>query len=473
MASLGDDVNKDAFRDRVSTIDEEGKRQWIFPKKPKGNYYKWRTRVSWVLLFFFFAAPWIKIKGEPLLLLNVMERKFVIFGQIFWPQDFFLFVIGMITSIVFIILFTVVYGRIFCGWVCPQTIFMEMVFRRIEYWIDGDFGRQKKLAEMPWNAEKIRKRVFKHGIFILISLIITNLFLQYLMGVDEWMKLVSEPIEEHQGGFVSMLIFTFVFYGVFSWFREQVCTVVCPYGRLQGVLIDSRTINVTYDFTRGENRARFKRREDRAAAEKGDCIDCGACVDVCPTGIDIRNGTQLECINCTACIDACDAIMDKVGFEKGLIRYASETEIKEKKPFKFNIRIKAYTIVLGILVAFLISLLALRTEVDAQVVTPRGAVYQKTDDGRYSNIYTVKVLNKTGEAKNITLRVEDGQPAELQMVGTLPVLDGGAMAEGAFMLLMKRDDMDGSKTPVKIGVFDGERQVETIKVNFSGPLMVH
>ena len=327
------DVNydKEAYRDSIATIGEDGKRKFIYPKKPKGKFYQWRTWVSIVLLVLLFGLPHVYFQGEPLFLFNVLERKFIVFGIIFWPQDFFIFVLSALTAVVGIILFTVIYGRVWCGWMCPQTIFMEMVFRKIEYWIDGDFGQQKRLRKLPWNAEKIKKRTLKWSIFWVISFLIANTFLSYIIGAKELWSIVTDPPSEHVGGLIALIIFTFVFFFVFLWFREQACIAVCPYGRLQGVLLDKKSIQVAYDYVRGENRGRFKKREDRAEAGKGDCIDCDLCVAVCPTGIDIRNGSQMECVNCTACMDACDSVMEKVNLQKGLIRYASEEMIAEKK----------------------------------------------------------------------------------------------------------------------------------------------
>ena len=322
---------QESFRDSVATISKEGKRNFINPKKPKGRLYNLRTRFSIFYLIVFFALPFIKVNGEPLLMLNVLERKFIIFGMVFWPQDFFIFGIAMLTFVVFIILFTVVFGRVFCGWACPQTIFMEMVFRKIEYWIDGDSAKQKQLKAMPWNVEKSTKRIAKFIIFFSISFIIANFFLAYLIGMDQLLGYLEAPAA-HVGTLISLLIFTSVFFFVYWWFREQACLVVCPYGRLQGVLLDKNSIVVAYDHKRGEARGKLKKQDDHdckcidckddgacknlnekiaAIAPQGDCIDCFACVRVCPTGIDIRNGTQLECVNCTACIDACDAIMTK------------------------------------------------------------------------------------------------------------------------------------------------------------------
>ena len=322
------------FRDSIGTINKEGKRSWVFPKKPSGRFYKYRSWVSYFLLIALLSAPFVKINGNQFLLFNVLERKFTIFGFPFWPQDFHLLVMSMIIGVVFVILFTVVFGRIFCGWICPQTIFLEMVFRRIEYWIDGDRGKQIRLEKQAWNVEKIKKRLLKWFLFFIISFIIANVFLAYLIGGDEVINYVTGSPFDNLNTLTSLLIFTGVFYFIFVWFREQVCIIACPYGRLQGVLLDNKTINVAYDFVRGEKeegRAKFKKNEDRVASGKGDCIDCFQCVHVCPTGIDIRNGTQLECVNCTACIDDCDDMMAAVGLPKGLIRFASENNI-EKKP---------------------------------------------------------------------------------------------------------------------------------------------
>ncbi|HAP58809.1 MAG TPA: cytochrome c oxidase accessory protein CcoG, partial [Cytophagales bacterium] len=302
MSVIFDEVEEqeEEFRDRISTVDEDGKRIWVYPKKPKGRFTSARSWVSYVLLAFLFAGPFLRIGGEPVLLLNVIERKFVILGQIFWPQDFYIFLFGMLVMVVFITLFTVVYGRIFCGWVCPQTIFMEMLFRKIEYAIEGDYMAQKKLSKQRWNREKVLKRGLKHTIFAAIALWIGNTFLAYIIGSEATLALITDGPQEHLGGFIAMVLFSGAFYGVFAFFREQVCTNVCPYGRLQGVLLDRKSVVVSYDHIRGEGRGKLRKGQDREAQGLGDCIDCSLCVKVCPTGIDIRNGTQLECINCTA-----------------------------------------------------------------------------------------------------------------------------------------------------------------------------
>lgn len=297
------ETDNEEFRNSVGTMDETGKRKWVFPRKPKGKYTNYRNYTSYALLALFFGLPFIKINGNPFLLINVIDRRFFILGQPFYLQDFFILALGAVTSVIFVMLFTVVFGRIFCGWLCPQTLFMEMVFRKIEYWIEGDRNKQMKLDRQEWDAEKIRKRLTKWSVFLLISLVISTFMFMYIVGYEEVFRIMIEGPSEHPLKFITMIFFTMTFYFVFAWLREQVCTLVCPYGRLQGVLIDKQTINVYYDFKRGEGRSKWRNNEDRKAAGKGDCIDCHQCVVVCPTGIDIRNGQQLECVNCTACID--------------------------------------------------------------------------------------------------------------------------------------------------------------------------
>lgn len=461
-----------SFRDSIATINEEGKREWIFPRKPKGPYYNKRTIIAYILLTILFAGPFITIDGEPFLLFNVLERKFVIFGQIFWPQDFFIFVIAMLTSMVFIILFTVAYGRIFCGWVCPQTIFLEMVFRKIEYWIEGDYKKQKKLAKMPMNAEKIRKKGLKHFLFILISVFIAHTFLSYIIGVKEVSKLlVSNPLD-NMGGFIAMIVFTGLFYGVFAFFREQACIIVCPYGRLQGAMLDNKSIVVAYDFVRGEGksgRAKFRKNEDREAAGKGDCIDCHHCVDVCPTGIDIRNGTQLECVNCTACIDACNDIMLNINKPKGLIRYASIENIEQGKKFKFTPRLIAYSSVLGLLLSIFVVLLSLRSSVEATILRSQGTQYQEVD-GNYQNVFTYKILNKTNNDLDLTFELDTELDAHIKLVGEVPTLLKGGSTEGVLFIVVNTNDITQYTTDIKVNVLHDGKVLETVKTSFLGPI---
>ncbi|MDX5404148.1 MAG: cytochrome c oxidase accessory protein CcoG [Bacteroidota bacterium] len=465
-----DDLEKDSFRDHVATISEEGKRNYIYPKKPKGKLTNMRSYVAAGLLVFFFVTPWLQIDGQPFLMLNVLERKFVIFGNVFWPQDFHLLVLAMLTGVVFIILFTVVFGRLFCGWVCPQTIFMEHVFRKIEYWIDGDRGQQIRLSKLPWsNPEKIRKRLLKNGIFWLISFIIANNFLMILVGTGEWLAVVTDGPMAHLGNFIGILIFTTVFYFIFAWFREQVCIIVCPYGRLQGVLLDRHSVVIAYDYKRGEPRGRFKKNENRSESGKGDCIDCNQCVDVCPTGIDIRNGTQLECINCTACIDACDAMMEKVNLPKGLIRYASEESIAEEKKHTYTTRAKAYSAVLGVLVIVMGFLLNSRPPVEATILRAQGQLYQEQPDGTISNLYNYKIINKSTEDQVFEIELLEPK-GSIEMVGTPDHhIEIGGLSQGSFFVKVDPSTLTQSNTNIQLRVLSNGEEVDVIRTSFNGP----
>ena len=462
----------DSFRDRSATIDEQGKRKWVFAYKPRGRFYSARTALSYVYLLVFFGLPFLKYKGEPFLLLNIMERKFVVFGFVFWSQDFYLFGITMILFVVFIIVFTVAFGRLFCGWACPQTVFMEMVFRRIEYWIDGDRGAQIRLQKQEWNAEKIRKRVTKWIVFFIISFIIANVFLAYLVSSDRLLLMIKEGPALHTSTLIALLIFTGVFYFVFAWFREQVCIIACPYGRMQGVLLDNKSINVAYDHVRGEKelgRAKFNKQEDRATTGKGDCIDCKLCVHVCPTGIDIRNGTQLECINCTACIDECDSIMESVGLPKGLIRYASEDEIVKKEKFVFTTRMKGYSAVLIILIGILLGMLFLRNDVEATILRLPGQLFEHKGEN-ISNVYTYKIVNKTTkEFEQVTFKLIDPK-GEIILVGKPEIrVKPDGIAKGTLFIEINPAYLEGDKIKLKIEVYDGDVLIETTTTNFMGP----
>jgi len=462
----------ESFRDSISTISEDGKRNYIFPKKPSGPFYDKRKILSYFLLAFLISAPFIKINGNQFLMFNVLERRFNIFGFPFWPQDFHLFVMSMIVGVVGLTLFTVAFGRIFCGWFCPQTIFMEMVFRRIEYWIDGDRGAQLRLAKQDWNAEKIKKRVTKWIIFFIFSFFIANVFLAYLIGSDELFKLITEGPANNIGTLIPLLIFTGIFYFVFAWFREQVCIIACPYGRMQGVLLDNKSINVAYDHVRGESengRKKWRNAEDRTAAGYGDCIDCNQCVVVCPTGIDIRNGTQLECVNCTACIDECDTIMEKVGLPKGLIRYASEDEIVNKEKFKLTTRMKGYIVVLTILIGVLISMLFLRNDVESNFLPMSGQLFQHNGT-EIRNFYTYKIVNKTNtDFENVIVKISNYQGV-IHLVGSQKIkVKKKGMSSGTLYIDIPEKLLKEDKILLKLELYENNKLIDKSKTNFQGP----
>lgn len=470
-SAVFDTQTSDNFRNQLGNTGEKGKRQWIYPKIIKGKFYRYRTVLSYVLLAFLFSAPFVKISGRPFMLFNILERKFILFGVPFWPQDFILFGLAMLTLIVFIVLFTAVYGRIFCGWICPQTIFLEMVFRKIENWIEGNANQQKKLDEQPWNREKVLKKTAKHVIFYFISFLIGNTFLAYIIGRDALFAIITDSPADHIGGLIAMLVFSTLFYLVFSKMRELVCIWACPYGRLQGVLLDTNSIVVAYDNVRGEPRGKLKKNDP---TPKGDCVDCGLCVDVCPTGIDIRNGTQLECVNCTACIDACDGVMDKINKPRGLIRYASLEGIKSGKNFHYNTRLKAYTVLLTILVGVFVFLLATRDVIEATVLRAPGQTFQQNET-TITNLYNFELVNKTFEHIPVQLSVEKLDGAKIVMVGA----NGGKIDvaqedifKGTFFIELPKDKVKRNKNTIYISVTSNGKEIERIKTSFLAPVQV-
>jgi cytochrome c oxidase accessory protein FixG len=474
-------ITKDKYRDHLSTVNEKGGRNWIYPKKPSGRYWKARNIVAFVLVAFFFSGPFIEINGHPLLMVNILTREFVIFGVAFWPQDLHLLVFGMLSFVVGVILFTTVFGRLFCGWACPQTIFMEMIFRRIEFWIEGDSNAQIRLKKAPWNAEKIIKKGGKHAIFFGIAFLISNMFLAYVIGKDAWITLVTDPPSEHLGGLSAMIIFSGVFYGVFAFMREQVCHFVCPYGRMQSVMLDNNSINVMYDYVRGEGRAKIGDRKKVESGKAtladlglapdttfGDCIDCYQCVKICPMGIDIRNGTQLECVHCTACIDACDDIMDKIDKPRGLIRYSSENAIRHEKKKIFTPRVLVYTSVLTILMSLFIVFLGLRSDLETSILRERGTLFQELPDNKYSNIYEVKVINKTFD--EIAYDVQLIEPAgELISLGGISSVAGQSLSEGRYMVQLTESQLEGLQTELTFAIYANGERVETVRTGFLGP----
>lgn len=466
-------ADQESYRDKISTVDSKGKRVWVYPKKPKGKFFNYRQVVAYLLLAFLFMAPHIKIDGQQMLLFDIIHRKFIFFGKVFWPQDFHLFALGMIGSVVFVTLFTVIYGRLFCGWVCPQTVFMEMVFRRIEYLIEGDWTKQKKLNKEPWTGKKVFKKVLKHLIFWGISFAIANTFLAYIIGSDQLWEIQIDDPRNHMGGLIAIAVFSTVFYGVFAFLREQVCTTICPYGRLQGVLLDPKSIVVAYDHVRGEGengRAKFKKGEDRAEAGKGDCIDCGQCVHVCPTGIDIRNGTQLECVNCTACIDACDFMMESVGLEKGLIRFVSEEGIEKGTKFQWTKRNVSYSIALALIMGVLAFLIVTRSDFEATVTRARGVLFQNPDKNHISNIYDLNLVNKTSNEYDVSLQVE-GHP-EYEVRTPKIHLEPQSEITKQFVIVITKDEFNKfqrGKTKFKLKVLGNGEEIEEVSTTFIGP----
>lgn len=470
--SVAQDVDWTDFRDHIATAEKDGRRKWIYPRKVSGQFYRWRTWLSWLLLAIMFAGPFITIHGNPLLLMNIVERKFVVLGQIFWPQDMIIFAIAVLVGLTSIVIFTAAFGRVWCGWACPQTVMMEMVFRKIEYFIEGDAHEQRVLNQGAWNAGKIFKKLAKHAIFYALSFFVGNVLLSYIIGWQPLYQIITDPPAQHVVGLSFMVSFSLLFYGIFARFREQACTFICPYGRLQSVLLDENSIVVAYDHKRGEKRGPLRGEQkfgQRRFAGFGDCVACNQCVSVCPTGIDIRNGTQLECIHCTACMDACDAVMTKINEPRGLIRYASLNGIERREPLRFTPRLAGYCVVLFVLTTVLGVMLFTRADVEATVLRAPGSLFQQMPDGHFSNLYTVRVVNKTSREIPVELRLEN--PA-----GSLTVMGQGSivvaaqkLSENSVLIELDSASLKPGTTPLVLGVYSGGKKIETLKTAFIGP----
>ena len=463
---------EEEFRDTLATVDEKGKRVWINPKKPSGRLHNWRIVVTTILLSIFFAGPFIILNGRPFMLFNIFERKFILFGQVFWPQDFFLLALTLVTLFVFVILFTVAFGRIWCGWACPQTLFMEMVFRKIEYWIEGDANEQRRINNGPWNAKKIRRKLTKQIIFVALSVLIAHITMAYLIGIEEVKVIVTQSPAEHMAGFIGLMVFTGIFYGVFAYFREQACIAVCPYGRLQGVLLVKDSIVVAYDWLRGEPRGKLKKNQATITEKQGDCIDCKLCVHVCPTGIDIRHGTQLECVNCTACIDVCDDVMTKINKPTGLIRYSSYNAIKDGAQKLFTPRIAGYSVVLVALISLLSYFISTRADIETTVLKVPGTLYTKTDDGQITNLYSIEFVNKTFEDISLEVKIESPQEATFMKIGDPAiVVPKEGILKGMIMVKLPEEAITSMKTVIELGIYENGKKVETAKAKFVGPII--
>lgn len=456
----------ESFRDRSSLVKEDGKRKWIYAVQPSGRYYNYRTFLTIFYLVILVGLPFLEWNGNPLFLLDIPHRKIILFGIVFTPQDFFLLMLSAVSFIVSIVLFTVVFGRIFCGWVCPQTIFMEMIFRRIEYWIEGSAEAQKRLNQKNWDTEKYFKKILKHTIFWIFSFLIANIFLSYIIGNKQLTKIITEPITEHLVGFILILVFTTIFYAVFAFLREMACVVVCPYGRLQSVLLDKNSIVVAYDYVRGEPRSKNKKNTD---TPKGDCIDCGLCVRVCPTGIDIRNGTQMECVNCTACIDACDRIMDKIKKPRGLIKYASQNSLEGKQKSLITPRVIFYSIFLFLLVTLTSYLMFSKSDLDVLIMRSQGQLFQEQPNGKISNLYTLKIQNKLNQSRILNFEIE-GKNAEIQWVnGKIDTLNAEQETSKVLFVLLNKNEISQAKNQIYLLVKENNKVIKKIKTQFFGP----
>ncbi|MCL4865811.1 MAG: cytochrome c oxidase accessory protein CcoG, partial [Gemmatimonadales bacterium] len=343
----------------LSTLNEDGSRRWLRPKLSPGGFWRWRRVVAYGLMVLFFALPYLRIGGKPLVLLDIPRREFTFFGTTFLPTDTLLLMLLMVSIALGIFLLTALLGRVWCGWACPQTVYLEFLFRPIERWVEG--GRSGSLQLDRERRHFAPRRLVKYAIYLVLALFLAHTFLAYFVGIEQLLQWVRRSPVEHPTSFLVMAGTTAMIFADFAWFREQTCIVACPYGRLQSVLLDRRSLIVGYDPNRGEPRMRGVKER---AATAGDCIDCGACVLTCPTGIDIRDGLQMECIHCTQCADACDAIMDQVGTPRGLIRYTSQDALAGVPSPRLRPRVVLYPAVMAISLGLLIYNLGTQVDTD-------------------------------------------------------------------------------------------------------------
>ncbi|MEO0324962.1 MAG: cytochrome c oxidase accessory protein CcoG [Myxococcota bacterium] len=398
-----------------SSINKDGSRNHVHPADVSGRFTRSRYVVFAVLIVVYLALPFIQIGGRPAVFLDVVSRRFYLFGAAFNAQDFWL-VFFLLTGLAFVlIVLTTMFGRVWCGYACPQTVFLEGVYRRVERFVEGPRAQRLKRNAGPWTRDKVLRKTAKHLSFALLAIFMSHFFLSYFVSLPSLMEMIGNSPSAHPEAFAWMFVMSVVLYGNFAWFREQLCMIICPYGRLQSTMTDRDTLVVGYDALRGEPRGK-KRKQSKDAAPKGDCIDCGRCVHVCPTGIDIRNGLQLECVGCFACIDACDTVMDKIGKPRGLVRYDSLNGLEgSAKKGLLRPRLGLY---LGVLTAWAIGMtVALQSHdvYEANLLRPPGGVPFVVRDGVVQNTVQVHVVNKADAPRTFTLVAEDGAALVLPM----------------------------------------------------------
>lgn len=448
--------------DRPPSINAQGDRQFILSANVKGPWRTARTWCYWGLIGLFLVVPWTTFRGQQTILLHLPTRQFTFFGFTFYAHDgpllFFLLAI-LVFTLAFV---TSLWGRVWCGWACPQTVFIDRLFLPIETWIEGNAAQRKKLQQGSWTFSKVRKKVLKWTVFALIASHISHSFTAYFVGASELFKITLESPSHNWGLFLFVQIFSLILLLDFGWFREQFCLIACPYGRFQSVLMDKDSMAVLYDTTRGEPRR--KKGQDSA----GDCIDCGRCVQVCPTGIDIRNGIQLECIACTACIDACDEIMEKVKKPKGLIRYMSESESEGKTRKTWSGRSITHGVLLCVLVMSFALVLSLRKPLDIKALRAIEAPYQLLPNGRLSNHFRFHVSNQSQGLIEI-VKVSASEKQLKVVAPTLPLKVNPGKSEWIHVFIESDLQMVSDKRAIDIVLSEKDR--DWIKsVDLLGPM---
>lgn len=382
-------------------------RSKVYPRSVSGLFARWRIAMVYITQIIFYGLPWLQWGGRQGVLFDLGARKFYIFGMVLWPQDVVYLAILLVVSAFALFLFTAMAGRLFCGYACPQTVYTE-IFMWVERKIEGDRLARIRLDEGPWSLHKLRLKVVKHFIWIVIAFWTGFTFIGYFAPIRELgTGLLAMSLGSWQ--WFWMLFYAFATWGNAGFMREAVCKYMCPYARFQSVMVDDDTFVVTYDHVRGEPRGGRSRRVDHKEAGMGDCVDCSLCVQVCPTGIDIRDGLQYMCIGCGACVDACDQVMDKMHYDRGLIRYTSGKAITDRlsqsqvRKRLFRPRVLAYLVVLGVIVIGFAVSLAMRTTLRVDVIRDRGALGREVAGGQIENVYRLQIINTSETPLEIKL----------------------------------------------------------------------
>jgi cytochrome c oxidase accessory protein FixG len=392
----------------LSTLNEDGSRRWLRPQPSHGTWWRRRRAVAWLLMAVFLALPYVMIGGRPAVLLDLPRREFLLFGAHFLATDTVLFMLLMISTLIGIFLVTAMLGRVWCGWGCPQTVYMEFLFRPLEYAIEGG---PRGVVALDQAGRLHPRRLAKYAVFSVLALVLAHTFLAYFVGVETLAQWVRRSPIEHPTSFFVMLGTTVAVFLDFGWFREQTCLVACPYGRLQSVLLDRRSSIVGYDALRGEPRMRGVGPARPVAA--GDCVDCRMCVLTCPTGIDIRDGLQMECLHCTQCMDACDRVMAKVGRPPGLIRYGSRDGFERNARGWLRARVVLYPLVLLLTGGLLVVGLLTRNSLDVTMLRGIGAPYTLRQDGTLLHQVRIKLVNRTDRPRAVRIGLASDADAEL------------------------------------------------------------
>ena len=457
---MSEDVQNLAPEERVlSTLNEDGSRRWLNPKLSRGKFLRARRIVAYILIVIFSAIPWIEFAGKPLVFLDVVHREFTILGKTFLPTDTLLLAILLIIIFIAVFLITALFGRVWCGWACPQTVYMEFLYRPIERFFVGAPGKRKSKRFFGLG------KFLQYATYLVISVHLSQTFIAYFVGAYNLKEWIFHSPADHPAAFLIVAVTTGLMMLDFAYLREQICCVMCPYARMQSALLDQDSMIVTYDKKRGEPRGKKKRTQSTDSSISlpvlGDCIDCTMCVQTCPTGIDIREGLQLECIGCAQCIDACNTVMEKIGRPLGLIRYSSERMVQGGKPHLLRPRIIIYPLILIVAIGAFVFLLSAKPQADVQFIRGQGQIFNTLDSQEVTNQVRMTIANRTQEPATYTATVTDPPGARINAFIPMEV-EPTAMESQNILLIVPFSAFENGKASVTIEVRDDKGNFELV-----------